>query len=110
MSEPLRVLVTSSRTWSDAGFIWSVLDAVFAPIDAMELIHGAASSGGDYFADQWAIRRIAEGASGLTVRRRPADWTRYGKRAGFVRNQAMVDDGIDLCLVSRGPLTEVVEP
>lgn len=98
MSEPLRVLVTSSRTWSDAGFIWSVLDAVFEPLDAMELVHGAARDGGDYFADQWAIRRIAEGATGLTVRRRPANWARYGKRAGRVRNEAMVDEGVDLCL------------
>ena len=41
--------------------------------------------GADREAAQWAKDR------GLVVRAWPAEWDRYGKKAGSLRNQAMVD-------------------
>lgn len=56
------------------------------------LIHGACPTGADALADEYAR------ATGMHIIRRPADWDRYGKRAGFLRNAELVDLGPDICL------------
>lgn len=91
----IRVLVTGSRTWEDADEIgYALLDAYnhFGPFT---LVSGACPQGADRIAEQ-----IVEdwGLSGMEIERHPADWEKYGKRAGFIRNQEMVDSGIDFCL------------
>jgi hypothetical protein len=42
--------------------------------------------GADWHAHRFALKR------GWTIQERPADWRRYGKKAGGVRNQEMVDE------------------
>lgn len=91
----MRVLVTGSRSWTDKETIraallvqWSYdMDAPFT------LMHGACPTGADALADD--IGRVMRR---WTVERYPADWKRYGKRAGFVRNADMVAVGPDVCL------------
>ena len=41
--------------------------------------------GMDRLGEQWAKR------AGVPVTRKPADWSRFGKRAGFVRNKQMAE-------------------
>jgi hypothetical protein len=55
------------------------------------VVHGACPQGADAIADREA--RVL----GLQVERHPAQWETYGKRAGYVRNAAMVELGADLC-------------
>lgn len=50
------------------------------------VIHGAAP-GADFLAGWWAM------TNNIPVRAFPADWRKYGKRAGFRRNQQMLDEG-----------------
>ena len=96
MTEPFRVLVTASRTWPSYDVIAVVLDEVLRfDVPAghyMVLRHGAAGRGGDRFADMWAARHDVE------TKQVPADWERYGKPAGMIRNAEMVAAGADLCL------------
>lgn len=85
-----RVLITGSRTWTNATRIAEALDAVFDP--QVVLVSGACKKGADRLCEQhWASR-------GGRVERWPADWDRYGKAAGTRRNQDMVNAGADLCL------------
>jgi hypothetical protein len=80
---PFRVLVCGSRTFRDG----TLVEALLSSLDGgSTVIHGAAK-GADSLADFHA-RRI-----GLAVDDYPADWDRYGKRAGYVRNQQMLDEG-----------------
>lgn len=85
----MRVLVTGSRDWTDRYTIFNALDR-YCPKDAV-LVHGHCPTGADAIADEWAM------ANGVQVHRFPAEWDRYGSRAGFIRNSIMVEEGADLC-------------
>jgi hypothetical protein len=85
-----RVLITGSRTWTDRTVIRDALAQVWHP-DTM-LVSGACPSGADVLCEAcWR-------AWGGHVERHRADWGRYGRAAGFRRNEQMVGGGVDLCL------------
>ena len=89
---PPRLLVTGSRTWTDRKAIHQALrdwwDSTGRNPQAV-LVSGACPKGAYRIAEEiWE-------KNGLTVERHPADWDQYGKRAGFVRNKAMVDSAPD---------------
>jgi hypothetical protein len=90
-----RLLVTGSRTWSDEQMIRQVLCTALSQWDSNEivvLISGACPTGADAICEKiWS-----EGER--PVERHPAEWKKFGKRAGFIRNRDMVASGADLCL------------
>jgi len=79
----MQVLVTGGRGWDDRHMIREVLEKF---PDGTTLIHGDAT-GADTMASQEATRL------GWTVWPYPADWARYGKAAGPLRNKQMLDEG-----------------
>jgi nucleoside-diphosphate-sugar epimerase len=81
-----RILVCGSRGWNDGHAVYLYLRN--QPRDAV-IVHGACASGADRHA--W----LACQALGLRQEQHPADWKRFGKRAGFIRNDEMLDSGID---------------
>src|ERR1700749_4766859 len=87
----MRIIVCGSHTRGDRDFVFSRLDylAVVRPISF--LAQGGAAFI-DNFAKQWADAR------GIPHREYRADWTKYGKRAGPIRNRemlaAVVPDGV----------------
>ena len=56
--------------------------------DDIVVVSGGAK-GADSLGEEWGY------CSGLEIDRFPAAWDLYGKRAGFIRNQQMLDSGID---------------
>ena len=89
-----RILVTGSRDWDDAKTIAETLKYEFIINNRnknMILVTGACPTGADLLAEQ------AWHAQGFAIERHPADWQRYGKGAGFIRNQHMVDLGANVC-------------
>ncbi|KOV84720.1 DUF2493 domain-containing protein [Nocardia sp. NRRL S-836] len=86
----LRILITGSRTWADRAMIRAALAEVWNP-DSV-LVSGACPNGADALCEAcWAHW-------GGKIERHPADWDRYGRRAGFVRNEEIVKAGADVCL------------
>lgn len=85
----MRLLVTGSRDWTDYEHIYRVLEGF--PKDT-QLVHGGAR-GADLLAHKAALK-----LGWLEPEVHKADWNSFGKRAGSLRNQAMVDLGADLCL------------
>ncbi|ALF00932.1 hypothetical protein SEA_SERENITY_65 [Mycobacterium phage Serenity] len=101
-----RVLITGSRVWKDRSLVWHALGIELqrSP-NGLTVVHGGAR-GADDIADRWAWGMKQEGWHVLPELHR-ADWDRYGKRAGILRNIEMVKAGADICLafplgVSRG--------
>ena len=90
-SRRVRVLVTGSRTWTALSLMRAVLASVRETYPAAILVHGGARG-----ADQ-AATAIWAGWN-LPTEAHPADWTRHGRAAGFVRNQAMVNLGAEVCV------------
>ena len=78
-----RILVTGSRNWADEEKIYA---AVMQELPVSLLIEGEAR-GADTIAKQ-AARRL-----GIRVLPFRADWRRYGRGAGPIRNQLMLDEG-----------------
>lgn len=90
-----RVLVTGSRWWSDEETIYKALDAELERAGKITLVHGACRSGADAIAQKWGEDR---GPEKVIIERHPANWAKYGKYAGPIRNEEMVNAGADVCL------------
>lgn len=87
-----RVLVTGSRSWTDAAAISGALAELHQQYgDRLVVVHGACRTGADRIADGWARRH------GVTTETHPADWA-AGRGAGPARNAAMVATSPDVCL------------
>lgn len=90
-----RILITGSRDWEDRAVIRDALRDAWQeagePADAV-LVSGACPKGADRIAEQIWER------NGLAVERHPADWDLHGRKAGYMRNHAMVMMGADICL------------
>lgn len=54
-----------------------------APFEITEVVSGACKKGVDQLGEGWAKRK------GIPVKRFPADWNQYGRRAGPLRNREM---------------------
>lgn len=95
MNPSRRVLITSSRTWTNVFLIHNTLTSLhwmLAGDNDITLVSGACPTGGDYLCEQTALEL------GWSLELHPADWARLGKRAGFIRNDEMVAKGADVCV------------
>lgn len=107
-SRPLRVLVCGSREFGNSDQARAAIshELLHLPDDTV-IIHGAARG-----VDTWADAIAWE--CGIEVEEYPADWERYGKRAGIIRNVEMLETQPDLVLAfwngsSRGTLHTITE-
>jgi hypothetical protein len=95
----MRVIVTGSRTWEEADVVYEALDTLIQDGENLTVVHGAALGGADFWASEWCQQGAPRPAgSRVTEERHPADWDKYGKRAGPIRNQEMVQLGADMVL------------
>ena len=96
-----RSLVTGSRDWTDRVTLVHVLDMAYESAirdgyDRFIVVHGACPKGADLLASMWARSMKAAGHP-VEEERHPADWKRLRRRAGFKRNEEMVELGANLC-------------
>jgi len=88
-----RVLITGSRTWQRVDIIRAALRDRQVLHGALVVVHGHCPRGADAIA-----HTLCEEEPNWSAEPHPADWTTHGRRAGFIRNQQMVDLGADECL------------
>lgn len=86
----MRVLVCGSREWTDTVAINTILDACHAEAscwnDELVVIQGGAR-GADTIAATWCTD------SKVQFEQYGAQWDKYGKAAGFIRNKRMLEEG-----------------
>lgn len=78
----MRVLVCGGRDYTDK----VRMSRILSRHHISHLIHGAAR-GADTLAAEWAISR------NIPTSPYPADWDKYGKSAGYIRNSKMLKKG-----------------
>lgn len=82
-----RVIVAGSRTICNQTFVFNHLDRLLVnkqKYDRLQIVSGTAR-GVDKIGEAFAQAR------GYECVRFPADWEKYGKRAGYLRNQQMAE-------------------
>lgn len=82
----MRLLGCGDRWWTDQQLVDDTLDGIHAVTPITMLIEGEAR-GADKACRSWAERR------GVPFTPYPADWGRYGRAAGPIRNQQQLDEG-----------------
>lgn len=84
-----RIIVAGSRGFDDYPLLESKLDELLKGISGeVEIVSGHAK-GADSLGEQYALKR------GLPLHIMKADWERFGRRAGFIRNQQMLDYALE---------------
>ncbi|MFI7073619.1 SLOG family protein [Micromonospora sediminicola] len=107
MATETRLLVTGSRTFGPRTTTWdgrtvgdvldaTAVDAARAGHAGLIVVQGACSEGADKVADGWAEERRAAGWPVVSERHK-AQWRKYQKRAGFIRNELLVSLGAHRC-------------
>ncbi len=81
-----RLLVTGSRDWSDGIQIHHEFDCIKSKYGTDVVVAHGGATGADYFAASEASNQ------GWKVQLYRADWKKYGKAAGPIRNQQMLDE------------------
>lgn len=89
--KPYRVLVFGSRNWPSFDIIRSDMWHLREVIGDYTVVHGDAR-GADAYADLVAKNQ------GWEIDPFYAEWVKHGKAAGPIRNQQMLDSGIDYAL------------
>jgi hypothetical protein len=86
-----RVLVTGDRHWDCTTVATTAICRLSAEHGDLVIVAGGATGVDSAFARVAHLARVR-------VECVPADWATFGRRAGPLRNQAMVDRGADVCL------------
>ena len=94
MKNELRVLICGGRDYSDVEQLYKVLDWIDGSwesadsIGPISTIISGHARGADQLAEKYATER------NIPLEIYPAQWDVHGKRAGVIRNQEMLDEGL----------------
>lgn len=90
----MRILITGSRECTNLRLVRGAIQ--FAAGPPGDYSNAVVTQGGARGADTLAATAARE--LGIPTQQVDADWDQYGKRAGFIRNKKMIDQGQDICL------------
>lgn len=88
----MRVLVCGGRDFNDSNLLYGTLSDIHRRTPITMIIEGGAS-GADTLAHCW-------GKDFSQVKTFKADWAKYGRSAGPIRNKQMLEEGKPNCVVA----------
>lgn len=85
----MKVIIAGGRDFKDYNRLKEVCDKILSNQNDIEIVSGTAG-GADTLGERYAQEK------GYEVKKFPAKWNEYGKKAGYLRNQEMGDyaDGL----------------
>lgn len=83
----MRVLVCGGRDYNNYSHLYHVLDDIQDERGAFSVVITGDAAGADHWAESWAYM------AKIRHMKFAADWIGYGRKAGPIRNQIMVDEG-----------------
>ena len=78
----MKVIIAGSRDFYDYNMLKQFCDKVLCNIKNIEIVSGTAG-GTDRLGERYAKE------NGYKLTKFPADWNKYGKPAGYIRNEQM---------------------
>lgn len=81
-----KVIIAGSRNFNDYELLKQKCDIILSEQTDIEIVSGTAS-GADKLGEVYAKEK------GYQLKQFPADWDKYGKSAGYKRNQQMAEYG-----------------
>ena len=79
----LRLAIIGSRDFNDYNLVKSTLEKYK---DKISIVVSGGANGADSLGERWAID------NGIETLIFPAEWDKYGKRAGYIRNQTIIQN------------------
>ena len=84
----MKLAIIGSRNFKD----WDLLVTTLAPyLDAVDLVVSGGASGADFLGAKWAT------INNIETLIFPANWEKFGKKAGFIRNVDIIKS-CDFCI------------
>lgn len=80
----MKVIIAGSRGFNDFNLLCEKVDRILSNETNIEIVSGTAK-GADKLGEMYANKR------GYDLKQFPADWEKYGKSAGYLRNVEMAD-------------------
>ena len=84
--KPFRVIVAGGRDFCDYTYLEASLDHLLQNVKAPIIIVCGAARGADTLGEKYAKAR------GYPVHRFPAEWDKFGRSAGYIRNEQMAQN------------------
>lgn len=91
----MKVICAGGRDYKDEDTLYTYMSNLHECFGFTELVSGGCPTGADKFGEEWAKER------GVPIKVFPADWDRYGKAAGPIRNTEMARYA-DMCVLFPG--------
>lgn len=92
-----KLIVTGSRRWVDSDIVIKALEAFYRKHPLLTVHVGDCPTGVDAIVLEWCEGKKREDPN-FQYRKFEADWNRYHKAAGPIRNRRMVKEGADWCI------------
>lgn len=80
-----RIIIAGSRGFSDYEFLHCIMDISSFRFDGIDEVVSGGARGADLLGERWANEHD------IPIRRFHAQWDKYGKRAGYLRNKEMAE-------------------
>jgi len=94
-TQSFKILVCGGRNYTNKDRVYTILDRIHKYYSDICIVQGGAM-GADYIAKSWAID------NNIKQHEFKANWNQYGKGAGAIRNQQMLEFDPDLVVAFAG--------